>query len=96
MGYTNFGEDNWSKSYRTGVPTTVQINTVSEFFDKDFDDQKLAPEFEEFVPKLPEYGMGTGFFINKIHIVTNYHVIKHFNTFKKTFQKRRKRQAKSC
>ena len=32
----NFGEDNWSKSYRTGVPTTVQINTVSEFFDKDF------------------------------------------------------------
>ena len=24
----NFGEDNWSKSYRTGIPTTVQINTV--------------------------------------------------------------------
>ena len=37
----NFGEDNWSKSYRTGVPTTVQINTVSEFFDKDFNKSLL-------------------------------------------------------
>jgi len=25
------------------------------------------------------YGMGTGFFINKIHIITNYHVIKNFD-----------------
>ena len=26
--------------------------------------------------------MGTGFFINKIHVVTNYHVIKNFDTLK--------------
>ena len=32
----NFGEENWPRSYKTGVPSTVKICTVSEFFDKDF------------------------------------------------------------
>ena len=40
-------------------------------------------EFDIPIPKqLPEYGMGTGFFINKVHLVTNYHVIKNFDTLK--------------
>ena len=32
----NFGQENWPRSYKTGVPSTVKICTVSEFFDKDF------------------------------------------------------------
>ncbi len=31
------------------------------------------------IPKTIPYGMGTGFFISKNHIVTNYHVVKGFN-----------------
>ena len=37
------------------------------------------PKFDTLKPRLIPYGMGTGFFINKFHIVTNYHVIKNFN-----------------
>ena len=41
-----------------------------------------GPNFEQFTPQIPQYGMGTGFFINKIHVVTNYHVIKNFDLLK--------------
>ena len=37
------------------------------------------PKFDTLKPRIIPYGMGTGFFINKIHVVTNYHVIKNFN-----------------
>jgi serine protease Do len=40
---------------------------------------KVVPSPNTLIPRLIPYGMGTGFFINKIHIVTNYHVIKEFN-----------------
>ena len=79
----------WEKVYNSIVlisseKATEKIITepVPKEFFKDFDDKKNAPDFEEFVPKLPEYGMGTGFFINRIHIVTNYHVIKNFDSIK--------------
>ena len=36
-------------------------------------------EFDSLKPRIIPYGMGTGFFINKFHIVTNYHVIKNFD-----------------
>jgi len=36
------------------------------------------PKFDSLKPRIIPYGMGTGFFINKIHVVTNYHVIKNF------------------
>ena len=79
----------WEKVYNSIVlisseKTTEKIITepVPKEFFKDFDDKKNAPDFEEFVPKLPEYGMGTGFFINRIHVVTNYHVIKNFDSIK--------------
>ena len=39
---------------------------------------KEEPKFDSLKPRIIPYGMGTGFFINKIHIVTNYHVIKNF------------------
>ena len=37
------------------------------------------PKFDSLKPRIIPYGMGTGFFINKFHIVTNYHVIKNFD-----------------
>ena len=36
-------------------------------------------EFDSLKPRIIPYGMGTGYFINKFHIVTNYHVIKNFD-----------------
>jgi S1-C subfamily serine protease len=86
----------WEKTFNSIVlissentPEEIEKEGIpKEFFEdteddqQEFDDKKQAPNFEEFVPKLPEYGMGTGFFINRVHIVTNYHVIKHFDTLK--------------
>jgi len=42
-------------------------------------EQDEEPKFDSLKPRIIPYGMGTGFFINKFHIVTNYHVIKNFN-----------------
>ena len=39
---------------------------------------KKEQKFDSLKPRIIPYGMGTGFFINKIHVVTNYHVIKNF------------------
>ena len=79
----------WEKAYNSIVlisseksPEKIIEEPIPKEFFEEFDNEKQAPEFEEFVPKLPEYGMGTGFFINRVHIVTNYHVIKNFDTLK--------------
>ena len=50
-------------------------------FDKDPEGDSL-PKSRNYQPQIPEYGMGTGFFINRVHIVTNYHVIRNFDTLK--------------
>ena len=78
----------WEKVYNSIVLISSEkasekiiTEPVPEEFFKEFDDEKTAPDYEN-VPKLPEYGMGTGFFINRIHVVTNYHVIKNFDTLK--------------
>ena len=56
---------------------------VEQPLPEEFDDKKqIQPQLEEYNAPLPEYGMGTGFFINKVHFVTNYHVIKNFDTLK--------------
>jgi serine protease Do len=47
--------------------------------DPDTPPHKSDPKFDTLKPRIIPYGMGTGFFINKFHIVTNYHVIKEFN-----------------
>ena len=41
--------------------------------------EEEEPKFDSFKRRIIPYGMGTGFFINKFHIVTNYHVIKNFD-----------------
>jgi len=65
-------ENSYEKIVKEAVP--------EEFFDND---EKGSPdEYNEFEPQLPNFGMGTGFFINRIHIVTNYHVIKNFEILK--------------
>jgi serine protease Do len=46
---------------------------------KDEGPHKKEQKFDSLKPRIIPYGMGTGFFINKIHVVTNYHVIKNFN-----------------
>jgi S1-C subfamily serine protease len=45
-------------------------------------DDKSLPKSRNYQPQIPNYGMGTGFFINRVHIVTNYHVIRNFDTLK--------------
>jgi len=79
----------WEKAYNSVVLISSEkasekiiTEPVPEEFFEEFDNEKQAPEFEEYTPNLPKYGMGTGFFINKIHVVTNYHVIKNFDTLK--------------
>ena len=77
----------WEKAFNSIVLVSSERtpdDIIKEGVPKDFfeDNEKQTPDFIPIVPKLPEYGMGTGFFINKVHIVTNYHVIRNFDTIK--------------
>ena len=80
----------WEKAYNSVVLVSgenVAVNIIENPFNPDNQNpnegphdvpkKKLPPE--TLNPKIIPYGMGTGFFINKIHLVTNYHVIKEFN-----------------
>jgi len=77
-------QQTWEKAFNSVVLVSSE-STLKEIKDVvlpdvfDQDDRFSPPEF---VPKLPKYAMGTGFFINKIHLVTNYHVIRHFDKIK--------------
>ena len=87
----------WEKIYNSVVLISsektpekiIEEPTPPEFFE-DFEEgpndnnpnDSTPPDFEPFVPQIPQYGMGTGFFINEIHVVTNYHVIKNFEILK--------------
>ena len=81
----------WKKVYNSVVLISSEVNTeifiegpIPEEYDSELDEEGIEEqnELEEFEPDLPAYGMGTGFFINKVHIVTNYHVIKNFDKIK--------------
>ena len=79
----------WEKVYNSIVlisseksPEKIITEPIPKEFFEEFEDEQRPPNIEEYVPNLPEYGMGTGFFINRVHIVTNYHVIKNFDTLK--------------
>ena len=81
----------WAKTFNSIVLISSESATkeiidepVPEEFFKEFEgpNSEQAPDFKEFVPELPKYGMGTGFFINRVHEVTNYHVIRNFEIIK--------------
>ena len=74
----------WGKVFNSVVLVSgeniAEIITKSPF-EKEPDalPHEEEPKFDSLKPRIIPYGMGTGFFINKIHIVTNYHVIKNFD-----------------
>ena len=80
----------WDKIYSSVVLISSQMTgdkiitepVPEEFFDDKNPDKRKPPDFVPIEPKLPEFALGTGFFINKIHVVTNYHVIKNFDSIK--------------
>ena len=74
----------WGKVFNSVV--LVSGENIAEIIIKDPNESDpntpphgKKPKFDTIKPRLIPYGMGTGFFINKFHIVTNYHVIKEFN-----------------
>ena len=80
----------WKKAYSSTVLISgeityeeiIQEGTPEEFFEEK--EKEQPPEFNnpQEEPRLPEFAVGTGFFINKVHIVTNYHVIKNADIIK--------------
>ena len=73
----------WGKVFNSVV--LVSGENIAEISKPDILDPNTLPHEEEeseldsFKRRIIPYGMGTGFFINKFHIVTNYHVIKNFD-----------------
>ena len=74
----------WGKVFNSVV--LVSGENIAEIIIKDpnQNDPATPPhekeqKFDTLKPRVIPYGMGTGFFINKFHVVTNYHVIKNFN-----------------
>ena len=70
----------WEKAFESVVLISTQSEKVADntlpvepFPPLKKDDKSLEP-LEPIVP--PKFGMGAGFFINEIHVVTNYHVVK--------------------
>ena len=73
----------WGKVFNSVVlisgENIPEITTNKGPFEPDVGPHEKQPKFDSLKPRIIPYGMGTGFFINKFHIVTNYHVIKNFN-----------------
>ena len=85
----SFAEDTtrtwkWERAYNSVVLVSGE-NVAESIIENPFDQEDSGPHDrpdpnpDSIKPKIIPYGMGTGFFINKIHIVTNYHVVKEFN-----------------
>ena len=75
----------WERAFNSVVLVSGE-NIAQQIIEDPFknpypDSRPHEPEqkFDSIKPKIIPYGMGTGFFINKFHIVTNYHVIKNFD-----------------
>ena len=67
----------WENAYHgvVLVSTEQQIVTPNS-------DSEISPNGPPMFAPPPKYGMGTGFFIDELHIVTNYHVIKDVDAVK--------------
>ena len=68
----------WGKVFNSVVLISGE-NTAEIISNGPVAPHEKEQKFDSLKPKVIPYGMGTGFFINKIHIVTNYHVIKNFD-----------------
>ena len=86
----SFAEDTtrtwkWERAYNSVVLVSGE-NVAENIIENPFDQEDSGPHDrpdpnpDSIKPKIIPYCMWTGFFINKIHIVTNYHVVKEFNT----------------
>ena len=76
---------NWEKALLSVVLISTEQQVATENFvprlDNNPQQEKPGPEsMPVIVP--PKYGMGTGFFIDSVHVVTNYHVIKDADIIK--------------
>jgi len=71
----------WGKVFNSVV--LISGENVAETIPKspDVAPHEKEQKFDSLKPRVIPYGMGTGFFINKVHIVTNYHVVKGMDTF---------------
>jgi len=77
----HLGEWKWEKAFDSVVLISTQSKSstdnnalpVEPFPPLKKDDAPLKP-LDPIVP--PKFGMGAGFYINEIHVVTNYHVVK--------------------
>ena len=82
-------ESKWEKIFNSVVLITseqvlakkpVTESVPKEFFENG--EPKQPPDFQPPKTIIPQFVMGTGFFINEIHVVTNYHVVKNFDKIK--------------
>ena len=88
LSSVSYAEDwKWEKAFNSVVLVSGE-NVAENIIDTPFNEppppesgphDKPNTDSNSIQPKIIPYGMGTGFFINKMHIITNYHVIKEFN-----------------
>jgi serine protease Do len=88
LSTVSYAEDwKWEKAYNSVVLVSGE-NVAENIIENPFEGpphpdtgphEKPDTNSNSIQPKIIPYGMGTGFFINKIHVVTNYHVVKEFN-----------------
>jgi len=80
-------EDNQEWKWETAFNSVVLISTETNTLQLENKEPNSPPSVHgEDQPPVtvpiypPKFGVGTGFFINPIHVVTNYHVIKDVTT----------------
>ncbi len=81
-------DSKWERTFNSVVLVTSETVLTKEPITEPVPDifengePKQPPPFQSPESILPKFVMGTGFFINEIHVVTNYHIIKNFDKIK--------------